>query len=159
MNTHPRGAEVRRGALALAAAAAALAAPAAGAHELLHAVERDRAVAVKAYYADGEALADARYEVFSPADPKIPHQKGRTDRNGWLAFVPDAPGAWRVKVVDDGGHGIDVEVDASGAKATPAPAGSAPSTAAFVLRPLAGLAAIAAIFAALFAFHRRRRRS
>ena len=74
-------------------------------------VEQGRAVAVKVYFADGEALAYCQYEVFSPADPKIPYQKGRTDRNGYLAFVPDAAGRWRVKVVDSTGHGFDTEVD------------------------------------------------
>ena len=62
------------------------------AHEVLHQVEWNRAVALRAYFADGEVLAYAQYEVYSPADPKIPHQKGRTDRDGWLAFVPDGAG-------------------------------------------------------------------
>lgn len=146
---------MRRAAARLAALAALLAAPPASAHEVLHAVERNRAVAVKAYFADGEVLAYAQYEVYSPADPRIPHQKGRTDRSGWLAFVPDAPGGWRVKVMDASGHGLDLVIDAAAQGAAPGAAPAA-STAAFVLRPLAGLAAIAAVFAALFTFYRRR---
>ena len=138
---------------ALAALLALAAAPAL-AHEALHEVSRGRAVAVRAYLADGEPLAYTAYEVYSPADPRVPHQKGRTDRAGWLAFVPDAPGRWRVRVIDDGGHGLDAEVDAE-APAGPA-AGGAPSGAAFVLRPLLGLAAIGAVFAALHAARRRR---
>jgi nickel transport protein len=139
-----------------AALLAALAPAAAGAHEVLHAIERGRAIAVRAYESDGEAMADDPYEVYSPADPKTPHQKGRTDRNGWLAFVPDAPGKWRVKVIADAGHGLDVEVDA-GPAAAAAPTGSAaPSSAAFVLRPLVGLAVLAAVFAGLYVFQRRR---
>lgn len=137
----------------LAATAILLAAPAARAHEVLHQVERGRAVAVKAYFADGEVLAYTQYEVYSPADPKIPYQKGRTDRSGWLAFVPDAPGRWRVKVVDPTGHGLDLEVDAA------PPFGTGPGQAsplALVLRPLAGLAAIGAVFAVLFAVYRRK---
>ncbi len=151
---------MRRGALPLAALLGLLSAPAASAHEVLHAVERNRAVAVKAYYADGDVLAHARYQVFSPADPGTPYQEGRTDRDGWLAFVPDAPGAWRVKVVDDGGHGFEAQVDATaGPAAGPAAARGTPSAAAFALRPLAGLVAIGAIFAALLAAHRWRRRT
>ena len=146
-------AALSRAALALAALAAA---PLASAHEVLHTVERDRAVALRAYFADGEVLAYAAYEIYAPADPKIPHQKGRTDRNGWLAFVPDAPGKWRVKVIEDAGHGLDVEVDAGpGASATPSGA-SAPSSAAFVLRPLVALAVLGAVFGGLFALYRRR---
>jgi nickel transport protein len=150
---------VNRTAPLLAALAALLAAPAASAHEVLHSVERNRAVAVRAYFADGEVLAYAQYEVYSPADPKIPHQKGRTDRSGWLAFVPDAEGTWRVKVADATGHGLDLEVDAAaqGATASTAPPAPAPaSTAAFVLRPLVGVAIIGAVFAVLFEIHRRR---
>ncbi len=145
--------------VALTIAAAALLSPlAATAHEVLHSVERGQAVAVKAYFADGEALAYTQYEVFSPADAKIPYQKGRTDRNGFLAFVPDAKGSWRVKVVDTTGHGLDIEVDAGDASAS-ARGGRGShvvSSAAFVLRPLIGLAAIGAIFGALFVLRRRR---
>lgn len=146
---------IRRRVLAAAAACAlALAAPAA-AHETVHEVRRGNAVAVRAYFAGGDPLAYAAYEVYSPADPAIPHQKGRTDRAGWLAFVPDAAGKWRVKVIDAGGHGLDVLVDVAPEGAAAASQG-APSTAAFVLRPLVGLAALAAIFAALVVAYRRK---
>ncbi|MFO0583522.1 MAG: hypothetical protein U0229_14720 [Anaeromyxobacter sp.] len=144
----------RRPRLHLAAAAALALAGPARAHETLHEVERGRAIALKAYFADGEVLAYTPYEVYSPADPKIPWQKGRTDRAGWLAFVPDAPGKWRVKVIDDTGHGLDLEVDASPPAGPPAT--GAPSTLAFVLRPLAGLAVIGALFGLLYRHHRRK---
>jgi nickel transport protein len=136
----------------VAVLALVLAAPA-RAHETLHEVARGKAVAVRAYFADGEVLAYAAYEVYAPADPKIPYQKGRTDRSGWLAFVPDAPGAWRVKVIDDTGHGLDLLVDAAGAAA---PAAGPASGAAFVLRPLVGIAVIGAIFGALWLAYRRK---
>jgi nickel transport protein len=148
---------------AAALVAALLAAPTtARAHEVLHEVERGRAIAMKAYFADGEPLAYASYEVFSPADPKIPYQKGRTDRSGYLAFVPDAPGKWRLKVIDGTGHGLDLGVDVESPSA-PEPgalgggaAASAPSGIAFVLRPLVGLVVIGAVFAALVALYRRK---
>jgi nickel transport protein len=148
---------MRRAALAFAAFAAVAAAPSARAHEVLHVVERNRAVALRAYFADGEAMAYAQYEVYAPADPKIPHQKGRTDRNGWLAFVPDAPGQWRVKVADNTGHGLDLEIDAAPPAGVRSAASGATSSAAFVLRPLLGLATIGALFAALWMFYRRGR--
>jgi nickel transport protein len=147
---------------ALLVATAALLSPLTGsAHEVLHTVERGRALAVKAYFADGEVLAYTQYEVFSPSDAKIPHQKGRTDRNGYLAFVPDAAGPWRVKVVDDSGHGAELTVDAAAsAGATGGSTGSsAVSSAAFILRPLAGLAVIGAIFVGLVLLRRRKGRS
>jgi nickel transport protein len=144
---------------ALLAASLALVVPAvARGHEVLHEIDRGRAVAVKAFFADGEVLAYEQYEIYSPADPKIPYQKGRTDRSGWLSFVPDSPGKWRVKVIDDTGHGLDLEVDAvASAAATPSPGAATPaSTAAFVLRPLVGLAVIIAVFGLLFAAYRHK---
>jgi nickel transport protein len=148
----------RRLDLALAALLALAAAPAA-AHETLHEVARGKAIAVKAYFADGEVLAYTAYEVYSPADPKIPWQKGRTDRSGWLAFVPGAPGKWRVKVIDETGHGLDLEVDATasaGAAPPPGPGGEGGSSLAFILRPLVGLLAIGVVFAALVLAYRKK---
>jgi nickel transport protein len=149
---------VNRSALALAALLAIGAAPA-SAHETLHEVARGKAIAVKAYFADGEVLAYTAYEVYSPADPKIPWQKGRTDRSGWLAFVPGAPGKWRVKVIDETGHGLDLEVDATasaGAAPPPGPGGEGGSSLAFILRPLVGLLAIGVVFAALVLAYRKK---
>ena len=145
-----------RAAVLLVATIAFLAPGDARAHEVLHQVEWNRAVALRAYFADGEVLAYAQYEVYSPADPKLPHQKGRTDREGWLAFVPATPGAWRVKVIDDTGHGLELAVEAGPtSRAVVASGTAAPASAAFVLRPLVGLAAIGAVFAVLMAVHRR----
>jgi nickel transport protein len=159
---HLRGGQVSRalGRLVLAAALA-LAAGRAAAHETLHEVERGKAIAVKAYFVDGVALAYTSYEVYSPADPRVPWQKGRTDRAGWLAFVPDSPGSWRVKVIDTTGHGLDVGIDAGAQPGAglPAPAAAPLSTAAFVLRPLLGLAVIAVTFAALVLAYRKKKGS
>jgi len=130
------------------------------AHEVLHEVQHGRAVAVHAWFPDGESLAYVQAEVFSPADGKIPYWKGRTDRNGWLAFVPDVPGAWRVRIVDSTGHGLDTTVDvaAPGAAAT-APGSAGPSgvaSLAFVLRPVVGVVLIALLFGFLYLRGRRR---
>jgi nickel transport protein len=136
--------------------------PTAHAHEILHTVERGKAIAVKAYFADGEVLAYTEYQIFSPADPRIPYQKGRTDRSGYLAFVPDAPGAWRVRVTDNTGHGLDLVVSAdtvgvqdpkSGPAAGPGPVASW----AFAVRPVLGVVLIAALFALLVLLYRRKR--
>jgi nickel transport protein len=131
----------------------------ANAHEVLHFVDRGKAIAVKAYFADGEALAYAEYQVFSPADAKIPYQKGRTDRSGYLAFVPDTAGKWRVKVTDGTGHGLDMEVDASDATRPgigTASVASSVASWAFVFRPILGVAIVGAIFAALIVLYRRK---
>lgn len=152
-----------RRATALAAAlalAAGLCPLPAGAHEIMHEVERGRAVALRAFFPDGEALAYATAEVYSPADPSIPHWKGRTDRNGWLAFVPDVAGAWRVRVVDAAGHGLEAEVEVGALPGREAAGGGAPASgpsgAAFVLRPAAGAAVVVAVFGALYLWRRKR---
>jgi nickel transport protein len=131
------------------------------AHEVLYTVERGRAIALKAYFADGEALAYTQYEIYGPTDPKIPYQKGRTDRGGYVAFMPDKSGKWRVKIWDDTGHGLDKEIvvdqrNGSANSATSDERGSV-STAAFVLRPLLGLVAVVSIFAVLFFVYRRQK--
>lgn len=153
----------RRAAHALLAAAILALAPPSLAHEVLHEVERGRAVAVRVHYPDGEGLAYVEAEVFSPADARIPHWKGRTDRNGFVSFVPDVPGKWRLRVVDSTGHGLDtvVEVPAPGAAAGEAAAperDARGSSTGVRLRPLAGVAVIVAVFGLLFLFGRARRR-
>jgi nickel transport protein len=148
---------------------ALLAAPAL-AHETLHQVVTGKGIAVRAYEPDGDPLAQTAFEVYSPAEPKRAWTTGLTDREGWLAFVPNAPGRWRVRVIEATGHGLDFEVDAtppstalSGPAAAPAapsqaePTGSAPGV-AFVLRPLLGLGVLGLVFAALFLAWRKKDR-
>ena len=132
--------------------------PAARAHEVLHTIERGKAIAVKAFFADGEVLAYTEYQVFSPSDPRIPYQKGRTDRSGYLAFVPDGPGAWRVKVADTTGHGLDLVVEV-GAPSTNSKTrqGADLASWAFAIRPVLGVGIIAALFALLVLLYRRKR--
>lgn len=144
--------------IAVALFAAALLVPsAAPAHEVLHEIERSRAVAVRAYYPSGAPLADVPYEVFGPGKSETPEFRGRADRRGWVAFVPDAPGAWRVRFTDEGGHGLDLEVhvgehDIEGSHAPLA-------SWAFVLRPLVGLGILAAVFGVLYRLRVRKRAS
>lgn len=150
-----------RAACAALALLGALAPLGAGAHEVMCQVQRGPAVALRAFFPDGEALAYAEAEVYSPADPKIPHWKGRTDRNGWLAFVPDAAGKWRVRVIAATGHGLDTEVEVGSPAAAGADPGGGPGqpaigALAFALRPAVGVAVVAAVFGALW-LHRRRR--
>ena len=131
------------------------------AHEVLHELRPGGALALKAYFPDGQVLAYSAYEIWSPVDPKIPYQKGRTDRSGWLSFVPDVPGTWRVKVIEESGHGLDLEIDTTTLASTGAQssssdgAGGSVRSAAFVLRPVMGVAIIAALFGALIALYRR----
>jgi nickel transport protein len=143
----------------LAALAVLAAALAAEAHEVRHEVVRGRAVAVRAVYAGGDPVAYAEYQVFAPSDPRVPHQKGRTDRAGWLAFVPSERGSWRVQVADATGHGLVVEVPAGPGDAPAEGEGAitrAPHGPGRVARAVAGAAAIVAAFALLYVARSRR---
>ncbi|MBI5067388.1 MAG: hypothetical protein HZB56_04040 [Deltaproteobacteria bacterium] len=133
-------------------AVAWLAPAAARAHQATHEVARGSAIAVRALE-DGQGMAGAAWQVFSPSDAARPHQQGLTDTHGWLAFVPDAPGAWRVRVVEEDGHGLDVLVEAgpTAAVPTPRPAGWQ--------RSAVGVVAVAAAFVVLFVTYRRRPRA
>jgi nickel transport protein len=152
----------REAGLALVTLLLAVRIPTAHAHEVLHTVERGKAIAVKAFFADGEVLAYTEYQVFSPADSRIPYQKGRTDRSGTLAFVPDVPGAWRVKIADTTGHGLDLAVDvaAPGAQDPKSGRPTGPDSVAswaFAVRPILGVGLVAAIFSVLVLVYRRKR--
>ena len=132
--------------------------PAVRAHEILHTIEHGKAIAVKAFFADGEVLAYTEYQVFSPSDPRIPYQKGRTDRSGYLAFVPDGPGAWHVKVADTTGHGLDLAVEVGGPSTnSKTRQGADMASWAFTVRPVLGVGIIAALFALLVLLYRRKR--
>jgi nickel transport protein len=135
-------------------ALALLAPAAAAAHEVTHEVVYGKAVAVRARYAGAEPLAYAEYQVFSPADPKIPWQKGRTDRDGWLAFVPAQPGTWRVQVADGTGHGMILSVSAVVPGLEPERSEGALS---WLVRLGGALLAVGLVFAGLAALQRRRR--
>jgi len=141
-----------------------LLAPPAFAHETLHQVVQGKAVAVRAYESDGEPLALTPFEVYSPAEPKVAWTTGTTDRDGWLAFVPNGPGRWRVRVIEVTGHGLDLSVDvpvAAGAPAALSAAGPVEGAggAAFLLRPLLGLAVIGLVFTALVLAWRKKGRA
>jgi hypothetical protein len=83
-----------------------------------------------------------------------------------VTFVPDMPGRWRVRIVDAGGHGLDTPVEVAAPiapGAPPAAAGDAPRPTTELVStgvaygPVAGIAAIAVIFALLLVRERRRK--
>jgi nickel transport protein len=129
------------------------------AHEVLHTIEKNKAYAVKVYFADGEEMSYAEFEIYSPEDPKIPYQKGRTDRSGYLSFVPDANGKWRVKVFEQSGHGQDVEIDTGGMDLSSSFQKSDSSNIAFYLRPVIGVSVIVLIFSLLYWINKKKRKT
>lgn len=88
----------------------------ADAHSVHYRVE-NKGVAVRVFYAEDAPASYSAFEIFGPGS-KIAHQKGRTDKNGFVAFVPDCPGTWRVTVLGESEHGmhaasIEIEVNES----------------------------------------------
>jgi nickel transport protein len=132
--------------LLLGAVCASLVASQAFAHEILSSIERGRGVAVKAYFADGEPVAYAEYQLFAPEDAKIPYQKGRTDRAGYVAFVPCSAGTWHLRLLEGTGHGLDMDVPVDLAAIGRAPSTTGLASWAFVLRPIVGVLVVSAIF-------------
>jgi nickel transport protein len=82
---------------------------AATAHGLDHAVATERAVVVTLTHDDGAPFSFESCEVTPPAGD-APAQVGRTDHLGRVVFLADRPGDWRVRVVAQDGHGIDLTV-------------------------------------------------
>ncbi len=84
----------------------------AAAHSINYQVE-NRGISTRVFYSFDEPADYSPYELYGPGD-KVPHQKGRTDKNGFVSFLPDRAGKWVIKVIgesDHGGHGTIIEVD------------------------------------------------
>ncbi len=83
----------------------------AAAHSIHYRVE-NKGVSVRFFYSPDDSANDLTFEVLGPGDG-IPHQKGRTDKNGFVSFLPDRAGKWIIKVSgesDHGCHGRQVEI-------------------------------------------------
>ncbi len=78
-------------------------------HDVIFESGKREAFVLKAYFSDGSPLSYANYEIFAPGE-KTPYQKGRTDKNGFLSFLPDCEGEWRIKITEESGHGIDTKI-------------------------------------------------
>ncbi len=76
-----------------------------------------KGIAVRAFYSEKDPASYSQYEIFGPGDREdLPHQTGRTDKNGFLAFLPDRPGSWKIKLWGESSHGFhgftaEVKVD------------------------------------------------
>jgi len=85
-------------------------------HSINYHVEQ-KGIAVRAFYSAKEPSGYSQYEIYGPGDREdLPHQTGRTDKNGFLSFVPDRAGIWKIKLWGESGHGYhgftaEVKVD------------------------------------------------
>lgn len=62
------------------------------------------AIEIKASYDNGQPMAEAQVQVYSPGEPQTPVFTGTTDEEGQFVFVPDQLGDWEVSV-RQAGHG------------------------------------------------------
>ncbi len=85
-------------------------------HSVNYHIEQ-KGIAVRAFYSAKEPASYSQYEIYGPGDKEdLPHQTGRTDKNGFLSFVPDRAGTWKIKLWGESGHGYhgftaEVKVD------------------------------------------------
>lgn len=119
------------------------------------------AVVLSFYYADQTPIPYAEVEIFSPADSKIPYQKGRSDKNGFFAFRPDAAGLWSFSAADGQGHLSRGEVEVTAEQlnhapiATPLAQGGASADGVDPLKIILGLSLLANL--ALFFLRKRKK--
>lgn len=83
----------------------------------IHYDVQQKGISVKVFYEKEHPASYSEYELFGPGD-KEPHQIGRTDKNGFLSFIPDRMGSWKIKVWGESTHGfhgvtIDINVNQS----------------------------------------------
>jgi nickel transport protein len=81
------------------------------AHTVNYEVQQ-KGIAVKIFYTVDDPASYSEFEIYGPGD-RLPHQTGRTDKNGFASFVPDRQGVWKVKVLGEsshGYHGVTTEV-------------------------------------------------
>ncbi|MEW6571763.1 MAG: hypothetical protein AB1390_11440 [Nitrospirota bacterium] len=73
-------------------------------HTVHYQVE-NKGISARVFYTDNDPASYSAYEIFGPGD-KIPYQKGRTDRNGFVSFLPDRKGKWIINVQGESEHGL-----------------------------------------------------
>jgi nickel transport protein len=139
--------------LLLVAAALLAGSRSAAAHEVHHTVSQSGAVVIQLAYGDGTPFSFEGYEIFR-AGEELPVQVGRTDVRGRIAFLPDAPGTWRLRAFADDGHGCDVSFETSAASMVGAV--DRPLYQRFT-RPLVGVSLIFGVFGLVSLFYRRRK--
>lgn len=84
------------------------------AHSIHYDVQQ-KGISTRIFYSEKDPASYSEYEIYGPGE-KMPHQTGRTDKNGFVSFVPDRTGAWKIKILGESSHGfhgvtIEVKVD------------------------------------------------
>lgn len=79
------------------------------AHDLQHQVADGKAVVVHFFFMDNSPFSHENYEIYRLGEA-LPYQSGRTDAHGYVSFIPDSAGVWRLKAFSADGHGARVEM-------------------------------------------------
>ncbi len=69
-------------------------------------------VTVKAYFTAASPLVNSSVTIYAPGDPQ-PYQTGRTDKEGYFAFIPAVTGEWTFVIDDEMGHADKIVVNIS----------------------------------------------
>ncbi len=126
------------------------------AHTVNYEVQQ-KGIAVRVFYTAKDPASYSEFEVFSPGST-LPHQTGRTDKNGFAAFVPDQPGIWKIKVLGESEHGFHgVTIDVKVNEAVNLESFSRPLV-AMSSKLITGISLIVGIFG-LYSFIRSRKRT
>ncbi|MBF0317817.1 MAG: hypothetical protein HQL04_06540 [Nitrospirae bacterium] len=75
------------------------------AHAVSYDVAQNKVITVRVLYTASDPVNYAEYELHGPGDT-LPYQVGRTDNNGFVTFLPDRAGIWRIKVKGESSHGL-----------------------------------------------------
>lgn len=128
------------------------AAPFAWAHALLHQSGPAQAVVVRLQFqGSGDQPWAEPYEIYAPGSEQA-YQRGQVNADGEIVFRPHAPGAWRIRVATEDGHGSDIRIDVDAAgQAQLQAAAAAPWQ-----RVLTGLSWVFGLFGVLVLWRQRR---
>jgi nickel transport protein len=123
------------------------------AHDLQYTVVGGQAVVIKLFYADNTPFTFEGYEIYREGE-KLPYQVGRTDKQGRIAFLPDAAGQWQIKAISEDGHGLDFKLTTDAAAVL---SGSEKPLFERYSRIFIGVAFILGLFGALNLYLKRKR--
>lgn len=123
------------------------------AHDLQYTVVGGQAVVIKLFYADNTPFTFEGYEIYREGE-KLPYQVGRTDKQGRIAFLPDAAAQWQVKAISEDGHGLDFKLSTDAAAAL---SGSEKPLFERYSRIFIGVALILGVFGVLNLYLKRRK--
>lgn len=81
----------------------------------IHYEVQPKGISAKIFYTQTDPASYSEYEIYGPGDTE-PYQIGRTNRAGFLSFLPDRAGIWKIKILGESSHGfhgitIDLKVD------------------------------------------------